>query len=866
MPRPFSPPGTPHQYLPDRPVSMEHVRLELELDLPGQRLAGLATLTLRARRDEVKSLELHAVDMKIEAVTVDGAAADGYHYDGQRLFIDLEQPHARGTRLTVAVKYRATPRRGLYFVQRPAAAGGGWECWTQGQDEDSRHYWPGLDIPAEKATSEVICVAPRGLFLLSNGELRERTDLDEERTRWHYVLDFPHSGYLVTLACGAFVEIADRAPATGVDVFYFVPPGREDDARRSYGRTPAMIDFFSKQIGLRYPHARYSQIAVHDFIFGGMENTTATTLTSESLLDERAALDHDVEALVAHELAHQWWGDLLTCREWPEAWLNEGFATYFEYVWREATHGRDEADAELLNDADSYFDEAGKYLRPVACRQYLEPIEIFDRHLYEKGGRILHMLRQELGDPDFWRALNHYAETHARRSVETRDLARAIEDATGRNLDGFFEQWINTAGHPEIAGSWKWDPDRKLGQLRLEQKQAGDRPFTFDVEVRFDVGGQEWNQTLKVRERIQTFEVPLPARPEQVIFDPGDVILKKMELEKPRPLWLRQLAEARLGVDRLLAARALGEQPAPESSRALAEALSNDPFWAVRAAAARALGQLRGPAAKAALIGARTEAHPKVRRSVAAALGEFKEDRDVGGVLARWAEDGDPSYFVEATAGLSLGRVRAQEALTVLPKLLARPAWGDVIRARALEGLGALGDERAWPLVEAAYVPASTFQARRAAVSAMVRLGDGTPLARRARERVEQALDDNDFRVRAEAAAGLATLGDGRSLPALERAMRAELDGRAKRRMREALAELTDKGRPAEQARKLSEEVERMRSELGELRTRLDAVERAASEGNGREPSGPRKRLEEKVARRPRPPARRGSKPRRRTR
>ena len=318
----------------------------------------------------------------------------------------------------------------------------------------------------------MICTAPRDLFVLSNGDLRERIDIGTDRARWHYALDFPHAGYLITLVCGTFSETTDRAPGTGVKVYYYVPPGREADARRSFGATPGMIDFFSERIGLPYPHQRYSQVVVNDFIFGGMENTTATTLTVEALLDERAALDHDVEGLVAHELAHQWWGNLLTCREWPEAWLNEGFATYFEYVWREHAHGRDEADAELLNDTQAYLGEAGKYQRPIVCRQYNEPIELFDSHLYDKGGRVLHMLRNTLGDDVFWRALNLYAQRHAHRSVETRDLARAVEEASGRNLDPFFDQWIGNPGHPELEGSWRWDDDLQVGRLRIEQKQS----------------------------------------------------------------------------------------------------------------------------------------------------------------------------------------------------------------------------------------------------------------------------------------------------------------------------------------------------------------------------------------------------------
>jgi aminopeptidase N len=311
------------------------VRLEVAVDLAGKRLEGRSQLTMTARRDRLAAVTLHAVDMKIDAVTVDGRPVAGTDYDGEQLRIELGRTIGRGEQFTLSVSYSCSPRRGLYFVEpdeehpdRPL------ECWTQGQDEDSRHWWPCVDHPIEKATTELLCTAPRGLFVLSNGDLRERKDLDSDRTRWHYALEVPHSPYLVTLVCGRFVEVKEKAPETGVDVYYYVAPGHEEDARRSFGRTPQMIDFFSRRIGIPYPHRRYSQIVVSDFIFGGMENTTATTLTDQSVMDARAFIDHDMDALVSHELAHQWWGDLLTCREWSEGWLNEGFATYFEYIWR----------------------------------------------------------------------------------------------------------------------------------------------------------------------------------------------------------------------------------------------------------------------------------------------------------------------------------------------------------------------------------------------------------------------------------------------------------------------------------------------------------------------------------------------------
>jgi aminopeptidase N len=855
MPRPFALPGTQTHFAPDCPVSVTHVRLELEPDLKARSLQGRVTLSLRCRRDDLAAITLDAVDMRFSSVMVNDEPAKTTHYDGKRLRIETDRSYGRDEVFTVSIAYACSPTRGLYFVgpdeahpNRPH------ECWTQGQDEDSRFYFPCIDAPLFKSTSEVLCTVTSDLFVLSNGELREKRDLGGGRTLWHYGLDFPHSAYLVTLVCGQFAEIKEHAEETGVDVYYYGPKGREADLRRSLRATPALIDFFSKTIGVPYPFGRYSQIFVSDFIFGGMENTSATTLTAEAMLDERAALDQDIEYLVAHELAHQWWGDLITCREWPEAWLNEGFATYFEYVWRDHAHGRDEADVELLGDLDTYLDEAGEYQRPIVCRQFDEPIDLFDRHLYEKGGRVLHMLRHELGETTFWRALRLYVERNARGSVETRDLARAVEEATGRNLDRFFHQWIDNPGHPELECTWVWDADQRVGSLRIEQKQEGDKIYDLRVCVRLVVDGQERDEMVHLCQRSHTFEMRLDKAPAQVIFDPGDVLLKTVKFDKPRPLWIQQLGGARLGVDRVLAARALADKPDAECVAALRASLETDAFWAVRAAAATALGKTRRQDALDALVLARQQEHPRVRRAVAAALGEFRVDFNPGNqraalLLEAWVRDGDASCFVEANAAQSLGRVRAPRAVEILTPVLGRRAYMDMLRARALEGLGLSADEAAYPVVEAAAGNrAASFQSRRAAVTALGRLGEGTANARRAREYLEACLADRDFRVRMDAGLALADLGDMRAIPAIERAHKAELDGRAKRRFRSAITQLREKGTAGEKLRKLGEQVERLQGESTGLRERLEKLEARLAAPESTSPSTPAA-----AAKRPRP-------------
>jgi aminopeptidase N len=843
MQRPFPPPGARTNFISDRSVRVVHARLELDLDLVGRRLAGRTTLTLAARRDDLSSFMLDAVEMQIDGVLVDDQAA-AFDYDGERLRVTCPRAYPQGGELRATVSYRCAPRRGLYFMGPDAAhPERALQCWTQGQDDDSRHYWPCIDHPVEKFSTEVICSAPAGNFVLSNGDLRERAELPDGRVRWHYALDFPQPAYLVTLVCGPFGEVADRAAATGVDVYYYAPPGREADARRSFGRTPDMIDYFSERIGVPYPHRRYSQIAVPDFIFGGMENTTATTLTDLALLDQRAAIDHDVEGLVSHELAHQWWGDLVTCREWSEGWLNEGFATYFEYVWREHAKGRDEADVELLADAEGYLAEAGRYQRPVVCRQYEEPIHLFDAHLYEKGGRVLHMLRHELGDALFWRALEHYAKRHARGSVETRDLARAIEEATGRNVDEFLDRWVAKPGHPELACAWDWDDETKTGTLRVAQRQpiTAEAPaFKFTATVRFEVDGVERDEVVRIDDATHSFELALPARPTQVIFDPGDVILKSIKMEKSRALWRRQLEAARLGIDRVLAAAGLGGFIEPATIEALGAALAGDRFWAVRAAAARALGRTRRDDARARLERAFDDQHPRVRRAVAAALGELRGDEQAARVLAERLRRGDSSLFVEGETALALGRTRSPLALERLPEALQRPAFQDFIRTRAIEGLGASGDARALPIVEAEWRRAGSgsFLARRAAMAAVAELAAGTRDTRAARDLLDEGLRDPDFRVRGEAAAALARLGLPEVVPAIERALAAELDGRARRRMTEAIRDLHEGARPAEQTRQLRDEVDKLRGEATHLRERLERLE-ARLGGGGTSPAAP---------------------------
>ncbi|HEX4419802.1 MAG TPA: M1 family aminopeptidase [Kofleriaceae bacterium] len=830
MNREFAFPGTRPKWAPDRVVDIQHLALAIEVDPARRSVAGTATLRVVVIAPGTRSVELDAVELTIERITVGGGDA-GFRHDGKRLRIELPGGAAAGAELVIAVTYRGSPRRGLYFIapdegypHKPT------QVWTQGQDEDSRYWFPCFDSPNAKATSEVTVTVPAALFAVSNGTLvSDRTDGDRRILHWR--LDVPHSCYLVTLAVGDFATIETRWH--DMPVVYYVERGREAAAERTLARTPQMLELFSRRFGVPYPYPRYAQVFVADFIFGGMENTSATTLTDTVLLDERAAIDYDVDALVAHELAHQWFGDLVTCRDWGEGWLNEGFATYSEYLWREHHEGRDAADLELDEWAEMYFGEdSGRYRRTIATKHYEEPIDIFDHHLYEKGGRVLHMLRDVVGDAAFDRALAHYLGKHRHGVVESRDLARAVEEATGKNLDWFFSQWvIDGAGHPELDVAIGWDADAGLASVAVEQVQKVDARtplFRIPTRVRFRVGDADHDVALDIVDSKQVFHVRLDGEPRQAIFDPGRVVLSSVKVVKPERVWVAELAGATLAIDRSTAAQALARRGGPAAERALGEALVRDKFWAVRGSAALGLATLRTPNARDRLIHALSvEVHPRARRVIARALGDFVHDPAAGAALAQVVERGDASYFVEAEAALSLGKTRTPRAGELLRVAATRDSFNDIIRHYAYRGLAEARDDSALGLLVDGVRWGRVTQGRRAATMALAVLmrGRRDREARDVRERLELLLGDRDFRVQAAAIEALALVGDPAAIAGLRRMIDRELDGRLRRRGKEVIRDLEHGTSATEDLRRLRDELAELRSLTGALRDRLDRLE-----------------------------------------
>ncbi len=838
--RPFALPGATLQYGPDKTVDVKHIDLHLVPDLDAQALRGTCTTTVEAIEDGVATLALDAADLLVDAVRDHAGAPLAFVSTSERLTITFAQPLRAGEAVTFRVDYRVErPIRGLYFTEPDAAEPQKpRQAWTQSQDTDARAWFPCLDYPHEKQTTSATIVVRRGEFALANGALVERRD-DGETTIFRYEQAIPHATYLVTMVVGRFAEI-EQTPSP-VPTFYYVPFGREADGERAFGKTPQMLEAFAKITGHAYPYARYSQIAVADFIFGGMENTSATTQMDRCLFDERAGLDYHADWLVAHELAHQWFGDLLTCRDWSHAWLNEGFATYFEALWLECDRGWDEYLYDIMCDQRQYLGEDGdRYRRPIVCNRFRDPIELFDGHLYQKGGAVLHMLRGILGWERMQRSLKRYVADNAQRNVETIDLVRAVEHATGKNIRGFIAQFVERGGHPELELGYKYDKERGLAIVSVTQKQTidGERPaYEFDLVVGFVTGAvadrapsnfgdgpmaNELRTTLRVTRAVESFAFPVPAEPVLVRVDPGGYVLGTMAYAMDADMLAAVLRNDPSIAARARAAKALGKKTSRVAMKALADALANDAFWGVGADVAGVLGGTFAPAARAALLANVGHAHPKVRRAVASALRNFP-DAEVATALLGMLDDA--SYYVVAAALGSLGKTRDPRAFDALVAHLAVPSFNDVIGAGAARGLGDLADPRAFAPLEAATGADYREAIRRGALAALATAGT---LLEHERTRVVEAIrpsfNDTRYFIRLSAIAAAEALGDARLLGELDRSAVREIDGRLRRSAAEAAIRVREaQSAPAELAR-LRTELDDLRDEHRKMRERLDEL------------------------------------------
>jgi aminopeptidase N len=818
----------PYRSAPDTPFTIGHIALDIDVDLAGKSVNATATIDLDAVRD-TKDLRFDANGLNVKSVSVctKGGQAKPASFTNDGESLDVREPLERGHSSCVVVTYTVTnPKAGLFFrgptPQEPDVPV---QLWSQGEAQTNRYWFPCIDSPCLRQTSEVTAHVPAGFEALSNGHLAERADEDGgKKTRFHWVQDKNHPAYLVSLVVGKFFIGKDEWK--GKPLLFYVPEKNKDDVERVFGHTKAMIDFFSSKIGVDYQWDKYSQCCVEQFHLGGMENVSATTLTDRTLHDARAHLDYDSDGLVSHELAHQWWGDLLTCHDWAHIWLNEGFASYFEALWDEKQNGADEFEYNMFEKSHGATDQSCKS-RPVVDHHYADAENVFDNRAYPKGAWVLHGLRRKVGDDAFWRAIHRYCSEHKYTTVETVDLRRAFEAETGLSLERFFHDWTERPAHPTLETSYDW----RDGMLEVLVKQTQkEDPFAIETAIQADKTEIPFTMTDEREKRVL---IPLAARPRIVRFDAHEGTLKELTEKKGDDQWQAQLAEDPQPIARIRAAQALAETRRPENVAAVAKALLEDKLWFVAAEAAKALGKVGGDAARDALLKALGHAHPKVRRAAVEALRGFRRDEKVIAALRPLVEKGDPSYFVEAQALNTYAHVKADDARAWLEKGLTKPSHNDTIRENALDGLASLEDPDVLPVLEKVATDPATYSywVRRRAVGAWAQVAALPAVSAETRQkivvRLTKMVDEEGPRLRSGAIDALGALGKEAvsSLAALDAAAAHDAEGRVRDAAKRAAERIRAGTPPNVEISRLRDELQKVKETEEKVMKRLERVE-----------------------------------------
>ena len=774
-----APVAPPFQWPRSHDYDVQHYRIEVSFDWAKKSVAGETTISLRPLRSDFKEVELDAAKMTINSVKLKDGQPLKYRYeDGENLFIALDKSYEAGSDIAVKIDYLATPNKGLTFITptesdptRP------YQIWSQGETEENHYWFPCYDYPNDKATSELIATVEDRFTVISNGSLVSvKPDAAKKRKTWHWKMDQPFSSYLVSIIVGEYAEVKDSYK--NVPVVSYVYRNQVEEARASFAKLAAMVALFSEKTGFEYPYPKYAQTMVRDF-GGAMENITATTMTDNAVYDKRALLDVSSEDLVAHELAHSWFGNSLTCRDWGELWLNESFATLMEAIWTEHDKGRDDYLYEIYQDQETYFQAwSNGVRRPISTRRYPDPDSVFDAYSYQRGGAVLNMLRFVLGDQMFWTAIRHYVKKHQYQVVETQNLVVAIEEATGQNLQWFFDQWIYKMGHPEFDITSSYDESAKTLKLTVRQTQMPDekRPwfdapefFTMPVEIAITTGAGEKINRVWIDKPEKEFSFALDSKPLIVNFDRGNKIIKRVKFERSDEELAHQLINDNDVMGRVLAAVELKARRTEVAARALSESAVRDRFWAVRVEATKALAAFGTQTTREGLLEAVKDKDSRIRREAIKGLAAFKDERHAD--LFINIIKNDPSYFAIVEAARGLGHTGSPLAYEVLTNAVKQESWQGIVRAGAITGLALVKDPRAID-TGLRYIAAGNPSAVRvAAIELLSQVGKGNE---KAFELLVAALKDPSVQIQFTAVQALGLIEDARAIPALEAMVKAD--------------------------------------------------------------------------------------------
>jgi aminopeptidase N len=752
-------PGSIEHYPPILPVKIDHMTLKIQPDFESSILKNCEEILRITALQNISEIGLDIAEICIHNVTsCNGIPVDRFDTPeaSDKLIIKFRQILEKGHSIELKIIYSAgyyykqgildirIPRSGFHFIRKPSV---GKQAWTQGQASESKYWFPCLEDPRVKFPREIhVTVPDQDLIVISNGML-----ISSQADTWKWREVNPIPAYLTSVVIGKFTQQSQQyssdqaSDKTNIMLSYYWPPEiSKEHAMLTFAHTPIIMKLFEDYFGIKYPYQRYSQVAVEEFELLGMENTSCTTLSESLLHDEMAAIDfvRDVE-IVAHEFSHQWFGDLVTCKDWSDLWLNEGFATYCELIFWEKTRGFDMFLYKLIKTADIYIEETKyHYNRPLVTRIYKHPDYLFDAHCYQKGACVLNMLRNHIGEDALKVSLRIYLETFKDKNAETDDLRKIIEDTTRENMQKFFDQWIYTPSHPQLDIEISLEsPDKirfKIRQSQVDFKhkrynaenQNLHRNFEFTLEVKITFSTE--NNNTKILEQINisktitehSIKIPENTKIEGISIDPNYKILKEIKSLKianeTKDFQLKEIIKNQLRkgltvVERVEAARALKQNFSQDIVDELVQSIMVDPFYGVSVEAASTLGSYyegnnydESILAYQALVScinnekAITSLHPEIKEAIIKAIGNFGREESLY-LLKSILRQENESYFVRAAAAMAIGKsskniissIEKHKVISLLKELVkTTKSFRNVISTGAIEGLQEFSKEK----------------------------------------------------------------------------------------------------------------------------------------------------------------------------
>jgi aminopeptidase N len=798
----------PPNYAPSLPFTIENMWLRIEPDFVAKKIIGQEQLKLLAKQN-ISDIQLDiGQGVEIKSVIFSTGADFDTPYDKKelhpqiqngKLIIPLEYKLSEGTRFYLVIRYTAEgsePGRGFHFVSGSAAFPT--HAWTLTEPNYSRNWFPCLDHPQVKFPREVSFVVPQEYMVLSNGELditdqeiQTEDGVKKRKVVWEELN--PNPAYLTSVVIGKFVETSGGQNYNGIPLRYYVPQGREADAQRTFKNTANMMKIFEEYFNMKYPYNKYSQIVVKGLVDGqadGMEHTTCTTLDIDEVLAESTTPEDRIkDDVIAHELAHQWFGDLVTCRDWQDIWLNEGFAAFCEALYFEKSKGNEEYQRYITQMTKDYIaltkDPRPKTpIRAIVTNKYEHPDDLFDHNTYKKGGIVLHMLRKYLGEEDFRKSLYVYLERFKHKTAETDDLRQILEEVSGINLQQFFEQWIYREGHPKL--NVQISDDQGKVKLILTQQQEGDA-FIFPLEIQFVLlsnthnknGQNETIEQVHISEKTfsKSFDIPTD-KLDHVAIDPEYKILKEyVSVDIPHNFVVNQLQNGKTIFKRLEAAHFLKEI-SPSSKLVLENmkmTLSKDSQWPVSVEAMNALNSSlqrdnNSDEQDYEYLKKTLEetSDPKIRRVVIDSMANFRKI-DSFDLLKKIVQNDNADPYERYSAAIAISNTGHEESLALLKALTDTTSYHNLVARGAIEGLKIIAidskDKRIKEDVESFVIKkakdSTESRLKRNTTSALGYLGRYAENKTKIIEQLKEQLYDESFYIRNTACVAIANALEG---------------------------------------------------------------------------------------------------------